>query len=202
MENIANIAFTLFLIANPIGNSPAIIALIKDFSFERQKKIMLREAIFALLLALFFQYSGEVFLNQLQIESYAMSFCGGTLLLLVALEMLFHSRPTNEVSAHKQEPMFVPIATPLISGPGLLSMIMIFSQREENNLLVSGAILIAWVGITAVLVLAPYFNRILGKNGLAALEQLMGLLLAMMSVEMLVSGARVFFKTFRCVCLS
>jgi multiple antibiotic resistance protein len=200
MENITNIAFTLFLIANPIGNSPAIIALIKEFSFERQKKIMLREAVFALLLALFFQYSGEMFLNQLKIESYAMSFCGGTLLLLVALEMLFHSRTSDEVTSHKQEPMFVPIATPLISGPGLLSMIMIFSQREENDFLVSSAILIAWLGITAVLVSAPYLNRILGKNGLAALEQLMGLLLAMMSVEMLVSGAKMFFKTFRCVC--
>ncbi len=202
MNNLISIAFTLFLIANPIGNSPAIIALIKDFEFERQKKIMFREAIFALLLALFFQYSGELFLEQLKIEKYTMSFCGGILLLLVALDMLFHSRPAGPASETKREPVFVPIATPLISGPGLLSMIMIFSSGEESNLLISTAILIAWIAITAVLVAAPYLNRILGKNGLAALEQLMGLLLAMMSIEMIVNGAKMFFKTFRCVCLS
>lgn len=200
MDNFINICFTLFLIANPIGNSPAIIAMIKDFEFERQKKIMLREALLALALALFFQYAGEIFLNQLKIEKYALSFCGGILLLIVALDMMFHNRPAGPKNELNREPMFVPIATPLISGPGLLSMIMIFSNNEDNNLLVSAAILIAWIGITIVLVSAPYMNKVLGKNGLSALEQLMGLLLAMMSMEMLVNGAKMFFKTFGYVC--
>lgn len=201
MDHIFSIAFTLFLIANPIGNSPAIIALIKDFDFERQKKIMAREAFFAFLLAVFFQYSGELFLNHLKIENYALSIAGGILLLLVALDMLFHSRSSNHDAKDKHEPVFVPIATPLISGPGLLSMIMIFSGREENNLIVTFALLLAFVAISAVLIAAPYMNRLLGKNGLGALEQLMGLLLAIMSTEMIVSGAKMFFKTFRCTCL-
>ena len=201
MDHIFSIAFTLFLIANPIGNSPAIIALIKDFDFEKQKKIMIREAVFAFLLAIFFQYSGEVFLKQLKIENYALSICGGTLLLLVALDMLFHNRAAVTASEDKHEPMFVPIATPLISGPGLLSMIMIFSSEIDNNLTVSLALVLAFIAISAVLIAAPYMNRILGKNGLAALEQLMGLLLAIMSTQMIVSGAKMFFNTFRCTCL-
>lgn len=202
MLSIHSLAIALFLIANPIGNSPAIIALIKDFDFERQKKIMLRESLFAFLLALFFQYSGEVFLNQLQIENYTLSFSGGILLLLVALDMLFHTRQTSETKVNQKDPVFVPIATPLISGPGLLSMIMVFSQQEHNKLEVSLAILLAWVGITAVLVAAPYLNRILGAKGLAVLEQIMGLLVAMMAIQMIVAGAQMFFKTFRCTCLS
>jgi len=51
------LALTFFLVANPIGNSPAIIALVKDFDLKQQKRILYREAIFALLLALFFQYA-------------------------------------------------------------------------------------------------------------------------------------------------
>lgn len=197
MRSILSIAITFFLIANPIGNSPAIIALIKDFEFDKQKKIMLRESLYALLLALFFQYSGEVFLNQLQIANYTLSLSGGILLLLVALDMLFHTQSTSKTSGNKKDPVFVPIATPLISGPGLLSMIMVFSQREQNNLKVSLAILLAWVGITIVLASAPYLNRILGNKGLSVMEQIMGLLVAMMSIELIVSGAQMFFTTFR-----
>lgn len=202
MHSIYSLAIALFLIANPIGNSPAIIALIKNFEFERQKKIMLREALYGLLLALFFQYSGEVFLNKVLIENYTLSFSGGILLLLVALDMLFHKKQPSETKVIQKEPVFVPIATPLISGPGLLSMIMVFSQQEHNKLEVSLAILLAWVGITAVLVAAPYLNRILGTKGLAVLEQIMGLLVAMMAIQMIVTGAQMFFKTFRCTCLS
>ncbi|MBA3238420.1 MAG: MarC family protein [Parachlamydiaceae bacterium] len=198
MGSVLSTAIAFFLIANPIGNSPAIIALIKDFDFARQKKIMLRESVYALLLALFFQYVGEVFLNQLKIENYTLSFAGGILLLLVALDMLFHTRPASEIAVgQKKDPVFVPIATPLISGPGLLSMIMVFSQSEQNNLEISLAILLAWVGITAVLVSAPYLNRVLGNKGLAALEQIMGLLVAMMAIDMIVSGTQLFIKTFR-----
>lgn len=79
MDSIFSIAVTFFLVTNPIGNSPAILALVKSFDFARQKRIMLREAIFALFIALFFQYLGEPFLSLLNIQKYAVTLCGGTL---------------------------------------------------------------------------------------------------------------------------
>ena len=59
------IAFTFFLVANPIGNSPAILAVVKDLPFERQRMVLLREALIALALALVFQFFGEAFLTSL-----------------------------------------------------------------------------------------------------------------------------------------
>lgn len=195
MESLYQIALTFFLVANPIGNSPAIIALVKDFPFERQKKIMLREGFFALLLALFFQYLGEHFLNLLNIKNYAVTLCGGTLLFLVSLQMIFSRHGQEETKALKQEPFIVPIATPLLSGAGLLTMIMLKSHEMQNNFLITLAILIAWVGVIAVLAGAPYLQKILGQRGLLALEQLMGLILAMISIELLVKGANLFRET-------
>lgn len=191
--NIYNIAITLFLVANPIGNSPAIIALIKDFPFEIQRKIMIRETLFALLLALFFQYMGEIFLHMIHVKEYAVQLCGGILLLLVALNMILKSDNGSSKSAKNKEPLFVPIATPLVSGPGLLTIIMIYSQ-QDTALRVSLAIGLAWLGVAAVLISAPYLQRILHKSGLGALEQLMGMLLSMMSVEMIVQGLTKFIK--------
>ncbi|MGA8164163.1 MAG: MarC family protein [Waddliaceae bacterium] len=193
--NIFNLAVTFFLVANPVGNSPAIIALIKDFDIERQKKIMLREAILGFFLALFFQYFGEVFLNQIEIKNYTLQISGGVLLLLVALNMIFSPKSPNvNEAAEVHEPLLVPIATPLISGPALLTIIMLYSHQESSHLKISLAIALSWLAITLVLVSAPYLQRILRKRGLAALEQLMGLFLTLMAVEMVVQGLALFIR--------
>lgn len=194
MSEIFTIALMLFLIANPIGNTPAILALIRRFSFEDQKRIVLREAIFALVLALFFQFFGEVFFNLLQIQHYAIGFCGGTLLMIVAINMIFSKPEEGEVKALIEEPFFVPIATPIISGPGLLTLIMLYSSQHQNNLKISLAIIIAWIGVILVMLSGPYIQKNLHKSGLIALEQLMGMILMFMSMDMLVNATALYIK--------
>jgi multiple antibiotic resistance protein len=193
--SILSLALTFFLVTNPIGNSPTILALVKDYDFQRQKFIIMREGIFALILALFFQFFGEFFLGLLHIKDFALTFCGGILLFLVALKMIFAAKAGSNSEVIKQEPFIVPIATPLLSGPGLLTIIMLYSKQEANDFKISAAILLAWVGVLAVMAIAPYLQKILGKRGLVALEQLMGLVLAMIAMEMVVKGASLFAKT-------
>lgn len=193
MSSILQLAMVFFIITNPIGNSPAIIALIKDHDVKRQQKILFRESIFAMILAIFFLFLGETFLGSLKIENYALTVSGGILLFVVAFNMIFSGNHEAKAEGPKQDPFIVPIATPLLSGAGLLTMIMLSSQQEGNDLKILLAILIAWIGVTGVLVIAPYAQVFLGKRGLAALEQLMGMLLAMIAMEMLVKGFSLFF---------
>lgn len=189
-------ALLFFIITNPIGNAPAILAIVKDYDFHRQRQILLREGIVALIFALFFQYFGEFFLTSLGIETYSLTLCGGILLLLIALSMLFPNKEAHgEIKAKKSEPFIVPIAMPLISGPGLMTMIMIKSKLSESNLLFSLSIMIAFVGVIGVMVGAPYLLKLIGKRGLDALEQVMGMILSLMAVEMLVNGGRMFVET-------
>ena len=146
-----------------------------------------------MILAVFFLFLGETFLSRLQVADYALTMGGGILLFIVALRMIFvDRRPKTSADPLQQEPFIVPIATPLLSGAGLLTMIMLHSKREANDLKVLLAICIAWVGIIAVLVLSPYLQILFGKRGMAALEQLMGMLLAMVSMEMIVKGTSLF----------
>lgn len=189
------LAVTFFLVANPIGNSPTILALVKDFTFERQKKIILREGIFSFLLALFFQYFGEFFLRLLNVNDFALTLTGGILLFMVALQMIFHKPESSQNSHVRQEPFIVPIATPLISGPGLMTIIMINARTEANDWKITSAIVIAWIGVLTVLIIAPYLQKILGKRGLTALEQVMGMVLGLMAMQMIVNGAKLFAKT-------
>lgn len=196
-SSILSISVALFLIANPIGNVPAIINLIKDFDFDTQKKIMLRETLLALAIALFFQYFGTIFLNSLEIKKFTLSTCGGILNLIVALNMIFPKPTTITSQTIKQIPILVPIATPLITGPGVMTNIMLFSAEASNHFVITSSILMAWIGVSIILISAPYLHRALGQRALIAIEQLMGLLLAMMSVEMLVKGASLFLNSMK-----
>ena len=191
---VLQLALIIFIVTNPIGNCPAIIALIKDHPLREQQRILLRESIFAMILAIFFLVSGEAFLSGLQIQNYALSMSGGAILFIVSFKMIFSNHNEEIEEKPKQDPYIVPIATPLLSGAGLLTMIMLYSKEESNDLKVFAAILVAWIGITAVLVAAPYLQVFLGKRGLAALEQLMGMLLAMMATGMIVKGIFLFIN--------
>jgi len=156
---------------------------------------MFRESIISLALALFFQFFGEIFLGTLKISQYALTLTGGSVLFLTALKMLFHKPETAEEQNNRKEPFIVPIATPLISGPGLMTMIMVTAKSENNDFKITAAILLAWIGVCVVLVGAPYLQKVIGKRGMAALEQVMGMILGLISMQMIVNGALLFVKT-------
>lgn len=190
--SLLQLALIFFIVTNPIGNSPAIVALVKDHNIRDQQKILFRESLFAMLLAIFFLFLGDAFLSHLNIQNYTLRISGGVLLFLVALKMIFSRGASNDTEKPKHDPFIVPIATPLLSGAGLLAVIMLYAKQEANDMKLLGAILVAWIGITGVLVAAPYLQVFLGKRGLSALEQLMGMLLAMISIEMMVKGSSLF----------
>ncbi|MBS0656442.1 MAG: MarC family protein [Verrucomicrobia bacterium] len=190
-----SIALTFFLVANPIGNIPAFVALLKDFDFHRQKKILFRESLFSYGIAIFFLFIGDQFLRAIHVQQYAVYLSGGTLLFLIALNMIFPAKSSSSTAAAPVEPFIVPIATPLLAGGGVLSTIMIYSAKEQNDIKLALAATIAWVAITFVVVSSAYLQKILKRRGLLAIEQLMGMLLCMMAVEIVVKGIKLFIRS-------
>jgi multiple antibiotic resistance protein len=170
-------------------------ALVKDFSFARQKQIMLREGFFVFILTLIFQFFGAYVLSLLKIDSPALSLCGGILVFMVALRMIFPPKPNSKLQG-PAEPFIVPITIPLLAGPGTLTVIMLTAANEPQTLVVTGAIALACTGVMIVLMTAPYLQKLIGKKGLQVLEQVMGMILALMSTEMMLRGLAGFIKSF------
>lgn len=189
-----SIALTFFLVANPIGNIPAILALVKDFEFKRQKLILFREAVFSFLIAIVFLFIGEQFLSIIQIQPYAVSISGGVLLLIVSIDMIFPPKPHAGKEGITHEPFIVPIATPLVSGGGVLSTIMIYAAQEQNYAKISLAVTIAYFFVVLVLTLSAYLLKLLGQRGLLALEQLMGMILSMIAMQIIINGLKLFIE--------
>jgi multiple antibiotic resistance protein len=192
--SIFQLALTFFIVSNAIGNAPMLLTLLKDYDFANQRRILIREGFISLLIVLFFQYLGEAFLTVLHVQDYALTLTGGILLFLISLDMIFPKASGDAPTQEKQEPFIVPIATPLISGAGVISIIILFAKEEANPLKITGAILIAWTGVITVLALAPYLQKLCGRRGLLALEQLMGMFLAIIATGVFVKGIELYQK--------
>lgn len=188
------IAFPLFLIMDPVGNGAISLSLLKDYTPSRQRGIILRECVFALLVIMLFQYVGEGLLGMLDIGQSTLRMAGGAILFIISMKMVFPPAEA-ETSEATQDPFFVPIAVPLIAGPSLLAAVMVYSHRPESNFILLTAIFFAWTATLLIMLAIPQLTRILGQRGLRAAERLMGLILILMSCQMLEDGVRLFIKT-------
>ena len=108
--------------------------------------------------------------------------------------MVFSNDDETHSSPKEEEPFIVPLAIPLVAGPAVLSIIMILSAQQPNKLVTLAAVLVASVINSAVLMLSFPISNLLGKRGLAAIERLTGMILVLMSVDMVMKGISEFLK--------
>ena len=194
MDTILSLALPLFFLMDSFGNVPVCISLLKEFPPKRQRFIILREMLIALLAMITFQFIGDALLGVLEIEQSAVLIAGGIILFLIALKMIFPPQVEERDSdLPLEEPFIVPLAIPLIAGPGTLAAIMLYSHQETNFSVIS-AIVLAWIGTTLVLYSSSFLKKILGSRGMLACERLMGLVVTLIAIEMFLDGLKTFLK--------
>jgi len=181
-------AIMLFLIMDPIGNLPVFHGIIGKIDLRRRVRIMIRELMIAYAILCFFLLSGQRFLDLLSLERSTLGIAGGIILFLVALRMVFPQLGlrTEETGG---EPFVVPLAVPLIAGPSAMAMLLLLVSNYPDRLLTwLAALTVAWVFTAAILVPSNFFIRHLGDRGIRALTTLMGMILIMISMQMLLDG--------------
>lgn len=186
---------TLFLIMDPLGNIPVFLAVLKEVSPERQRKVLLREILIAYAVLLIFLLLGNHLLRFLNLEQETISISGGIVLFLIALRMIFPPEGGMLGETPEGEPFVVPLAIPLIAGPSTLAALLLLQQanpKDTIQLLV--AVTIAWAISGVILLASPFFFRVLRQRGLIAMERLMGMLLVMIAVQMLINGVSTFLQ--------
>lgn len=184
-------ALPLFFILDPFGVVGIVSTLIRPFNPAKQRQILRREVFLALLIMLFFYGFGAVFLAALDISQAAVQITGGIIFFMFALNLLFPGQSPVQLSS-ASEPFLVPIATPLIAGPSCLATIMLYSHEEVPAYIVLPAIGLAWFFAGGIVLLAPKIVRWLGETGIKVLEQIVGLICAMIAIEMVLGGIQSF----------
>jgi multiple antibiotic resistance protein len=182
-------AITLFLVMDPFGNIPIFLSVLQNYDPGRRRRIMIRELVIALVVLTFFLFFGKYVLAGLHISEPALSISGGVILFLIAIRMIFPSKPEAEEPGDEGEPVIVPLAVPLVAGPSSMAMVILFSTQYPERLLSwFVALVIAWLAGLVVLLLSDSLRRFLGNRVLKAIERLMGMILTTMAVQMLLSG--------------
>lgn len=195
----AKILTALIVIADPIGAIPFFASLTaRQSALERQRTATVTAATVALVLiiAVFF---GTPLLELFGISLASFRVAGGLLLLLMAIAML-HAHPTRayhtteqvvEDDAGKATVAVVPLAVPLVAGPGAVSTVIIYSDQAvswfDTGFLVFASLAVALL-LWTTLRLADPISRVLGKTGINIVTHLMGLVLAAVGVEFIVTG--------------
>ncbi|MFW5499753.1 MULTISPECIES: MarC family protein [unclassified Maridesulfovibrio] len=187
LSTIFEIAFPLFLIMDPLGNLPVCLSMLREYSPSRQRKILLRELFFALGIIILFMYLGAGLMKMLNIHQSTLRIAGGVILFIISMKMIF-PKPENAADDTEKDPFIVPIAVPLFAGPSLLAAVMVYGSKGDAGFNVLSGVLIAWAMSFIIMMTGPTMARILGKRGLKACERLMGLILILLSVQMLEDG--------------
>jgi multiple antibiotic resistance protein len=182
-------AITLFLIMDPLGNLPVFMSVLKTIEPKRRKIVVARELLFSLIIMFTFLFSGQVVLDFLNVRQESVSIAGGIILFLIGLKMIFPQPGGVTGLASGEEPFIVPLAIPMIAGPSVLAALILLANQDHSRMLDwSMALGAAWLASASILMLSSKIHRLLGERGLIAIERLMGMILIMISIQMLLDG--------------
>lgn len=186
-------AITLFLLIDPVGNSPVFLATLSRLTPRQRRRAILRELLFALAVLVIFLFFGQVILNALNINQAALATAGGVVLFIVAMRMIFPGRhgsgPMGESDGESPDPWFVPLAVPMVAGPSAMAFVMLLSTREPEQIWIWLAVVLGvWVAAAVILMGASLLQPYLKPGGLRALERLVGMILIVIAVQMLMDG--------------
>ncbi len=180
-----NTLIQLYAIINPWTVLPTFIAFTGDLNEAGRNQVL--QTTMAIVIALLFSFAlfGTLLLQALNINVSSFEFGGGILLMVIAIEMLGGS-PRNK-SVETGQVAVVPLATPLLVGPGTMTTLIVLTSAESViNVLVGG--LLAALATYLTLRLAPYLMRVLGPNGTQAIGRLMAIVLAAVAANMIFSA--------------
>jgi multiple antibiotic resistance protein len=201
------ILFTVLLVMDPIGIIPQFLSVTAPYDKATQKSIVLKAVLISGLVLAVFLLSGKLLLDFFGIAPGAFSISGGILFFMIAYGMIYsrprkvQSVPPDKLAAASDEAgedhtgvsvALFPLAIPFISGPGLLTVIIMFTSRGENWLLsvltILPAIVIGLMVTFVILRCSTLLLRFFGSMGIFILEKLMGLILSGFAVQFIYDG--------------
>jgi multiple antibiotic resistance protein len=191
----------LFAVMNPIGAVPVYLSIVQQCkSYEGRISLAKRTSVAVFMTLMTFALVGEWIFKFFGATIDAFAIAGGILLFRMALEMLSGSLSTIKITREEEEEAvslseiaIIPLAIPLISGPGSITTVMIYMAKNTSYLgkvAVLLAIVVASLSVYIVLMSAEKVQRKLGKVGIRLITRMMGLILASMAVQLVINGIK------------
>lgn len=189
---------TLLAIVNPVGIIPIFVSLTGNLTRRECERIALVSSLTVAGVLVISTLIGNYILSFFGISIGSFKVGGGILLMLIAVSMMqgrhHQTGQTSEEAREaedKESIAAVPIATPLLAGPGAISTVIIFARESYHplhiSLIIFSCILVAFLAWVALRVANP-ISKMMSRTAINIVTRLMGLLIAAISVEFIVGG--------------
>ena len=176
----------LFAIIDIVGNIPLIVLFREKFKVIESEKA----SIISLLIMIVFLYIGEALLNLLGVDINSFAVAGSIIILFLATEMILGIKLYKD--NNPKTASVVPIAFPLIAGPGTLTtLISIKSEYNEINIIL--AIIFNMILVYFVLKSSEKLQKILGVQGINILRKVFGIILLAIGIKLFTSNIKLIF---------
>lgn len=203
MDELARFALVTFtsvlFIVDPIAVVPTYLVITQDETPAERQRTARRACVAMTLLLAVFAATGTLLFRAFGITLPAFRTAGGLILWFVAMDMLRGERRTQEGRDEvlegqvKDDVALTPLAIPMLAGPGAISTVIVLSSQAQGavrTLVVYGAIVATgMLSFVALRLGEPLLGR-LGKTGIRVVTRIMGLLLAAVAVQFVLSGVK------------
>ena len=201
----ATVFMGFFAIMNPIANVPIFLGLTGDDDQQTTKAVALRSLMLTFLIIAIFSVAGKLIFEMFGITLPAFRITGGLLVLLIGFHMLqgdhssVHQLNEEDNQKSKEAALSVavsPLAMPILAGPGTIATAMNFSaQGGLVGMVVTIAAFAVLCVVTYVLfVFGEKFVTFIGAGALGVITRMMGLILAVIGMQMVIEGLHGAFK--------
>ena len=189
----------LFSVVNPLGAIPVFLALTPDYTVRERRGTALRTSIYFAALLTAFYFGGTLILQFFGISLSAMRIAGGLVILASGYGLLYGKmedsravgKRVKEEALRKDDISFSPMAMPMLSGPGSISLLIGYSGQYaalDQRATVVLVIVVLAVVIYGILLSSPALFRLLGFAGLQAMTRIMGFIVMAIGVQYVISG--------------
>lgn len=191
----------LFSVVNPLGAMPVFLSLTSDDSNQWRITQVKRAAIYLAGILIVFFLLGTYIMSFFGITIEGMRIAGGIIIANSGLALLntktksSASRPLSkkvkEAALQQNDISFSPLAMPMLSGPGSISLLISLSL-EYNSVtdyltIIASIICVAFISFL-ILRVSPKLVSFLGETGIAALSRMMGFLVLAIGIQFIANG--------------
>lgn len=203
MEDLIGHAVSVFMgffaIMNPVANTPVFLGLTSDDSPAVRRAVARKALLLSFVIIVVFCAAGSLIFDLFGITLNAFRITGGLLVFLVGFHMLQgeHSSVQHPTDADKRdskqaqlEVAISPLALPILAGPGTIATAMNFASTGSLNefIVTVGAFFLLCLITYAFFISGERFVRYIGINGIKVITRVMGLILAVIGTQMVLTG--------------
>ncbi len=194
-------ALLLFAIVNPVGSIPLFLQLTEGMpETERRRTFRVGVLVSAVILLAFIGLGEGILTRFFQVELHDLMAAGGLLLLIIAIDHLVFGSLMRSVNRDDEQPKpheigAVPIACPILAGPGAMMAVLLISSDPEAGVIVAIIAVAIVLGVTGfLLAFIDRVYKLLGRTACTVLSKILCLFIAAIGVRLMMEGLSHYFS--------